>query len=134
MGMIAEFREFAMKGNVVDMAVGVIIGASFGKIVSTLVEKVFMPVVGTMTGQLGDISKLKSTVIIPNVEPIEIGYGALISTILDFTIVAFCLFLVIKAMNAAKRRFEKQQEAAPAEAPPDVKLLMEIRDLLKARG
>jgi len=135
MGMLAEFREFAMKGNVVDMAVGVIIGASFGKIVSTLVEKVFMPVMGVMTGSLGDISKLAKEVEVPGMAtPIVIGYGSLIAAVIDFVIIAFCLFLVIKAMNAAKRRFEKQQVAQPAEAPPDVKLLTEIRDLLKARS
>ena len=134
MGMLAEFREFAMKGNVVDMAVGVIIGASFGKIVSSLVEKIFMPVMGAMTGTLGDISKLTKPIAVPGMEPIQIGYGAFLSAVLDFIIVAFCLFMVIKVMNAAKRRFEKQQEAKPAEAPPDVKLLTEIRDLLKARG
>lgn len=134
MGMLSEFREFAMKGNVVDMAVGVIIGVSFGKIVSTLVEKVFMPVIGAMTGGLGDISKLQKTITMPGVDPIEIGYGALLSAILDFVIVAFCLFMVVKGMNSAKRRFEKQQEAKPAEAPPDIKLLTEIRDLLKPRA
>jgi large conductance mechanosensitive channel len=135
MGMLAEFREFAMKGNVVDMAVGVIIGASFGKIVSTLVEKIFMPVMGVMTGSLGDLSKLSKTVEVPGVATgIEIGYGAFISAIIDFVIIAFCLFLVIKAMNTAKRRFEKQQVAQPAEAPADVKLLTENRDLLKARS
>lgn len=131
MGMIAEFREFAMRGNVIDMAVGIVIGASFGKIVSSLVEKIFMPVIGALTGGLGDISKLAYKVEIPNVTPIEIGYGAFLTALLDFIIIAFCLFLVIKAMNAAKKRFEKEQAAGVAPTPPDIQLLTEIRDLLK---
>ena len=129
MGMLGEFREFAMKGNVVDMAVGVVIGVSFGKIVSTMVEKVFMPVIGAMTGKLGDISKLQKTISMPGVDPIEIGYGALISAIIDFIIVAFCLFLVVKAMN----RMRREAPAEPAAPTTSEVLLMEIRDAVRAK-
>ena len=135
MGMVAEFREFAMKGNVVDMAVGVIIGAGFGKIVSALVDKVMMPPIGYLTGGVDfkdkSIELVKKTETTPG---ITIGWGEFLNAVIQFVIIAFCLFMVIKAMNAAKRRFEKQQEAAPAEAPPDIKLLTEIRDLLKTRA
>lgn len=134
MGMLAEFREFAMKGNVVDMAVGVIIGGAFGKIVSALVDSVMMPPIGYITG--GVDFKDKALVLVEKSETspgVTLQWGVFANAVIQFVIIAFCLFLVIKAMNAAKRRFEKQEEAKPAEAPPDVKLLSEIRDLLKAR-
>ena len=136
MGMISEFREFAMKGNVVDLAVGVVIGAAFGKIVSALVDGVIMPVISVLTGGI-DFSKaafvLKDAVIGPDgketAAAVAIKYGAFVQTIIDFTIVAFVLFLVIKAMNRLKRA----EDAAPAPAAPpeDVVLLREIRDLMK---
>jgi large conductance mechanosensitive channel len=130
MGMLKEFKEFAMKGNVVDLAVGLVIGAAFTKIVNSLVTKIFMPTVGALTGKLGDLSKLAYKIEVPGLDPILIGYGEFISAVIEFIIVAFCLFLVIKAMNTLKR---KQEHAPPAEQPADVKLLTEIRDLLKAR-
>lgn len=136
MGMMSEFKEFAMKGNVVDLAVGVVIGGAFGKIVSALVDGVIMPVIGFLTGGV-DFSKaafvLKDAVIGPDgketAAAVAIKYGAFVQTIIDFTIVAFVLFLVIKAMNRLKRA----EEAAPAPAAPpeDVVLLREIRDLMK---
>ena len=136
MGMMSEFREFAMKGNVVDLAVGVVIGAAFGKIVSALVDGVIMPVISVLTGGI-DFSKaafvLKDAVIGPDgketAAAVAIKYGAFVQTIIDFTIVAFVLFLVIKAMNRLKRA----EEAAPTPAAPpeDVVLLREIRDLMK---
>lgn len=136
MGMMSEFREFAMKGNVVDLAVGVVIGAAFGKIVSALVDGVIMPIISVLTGGV-DFSKaafvLKDAVIGPDgketAAAVAIKYGAFVQTIIDFTIVAFVLFLVIKAMNRLKRA----EEAAPAPAAPpeDVVLLREIRDLMK---
>ncbi len=136
MGMMSEFKEFAMKGNVVDLAVGVVIGAAFGKIVSALVDGVIMPVISVLTGGI-DFSKaafvLKDAVIGPDgketAAAVAIKYGAFVQTIIDFTIVAFVLFLVIKAMNRLKRA----EEAAPAPAAPpeDVVLLREIRDLMK---
>ncbi len=131
MSMVKEFKEFAMKGNVVDMAVGVIIGAAFGKIVSSLVADLFMPIVGAITGKV-DFSKLAYEVKNPldGAVMTSIAYGKTLTSILDFVIIAFCLFMVIKIMNKAK----KKEEAAP-ELPPtkDQVLLMEIRDLLKQK-
>ena len=134
MGMMSEFKEFAMKGNVVDLAVGVVIGAAFGKIVSALVDGVIMPIIGLLTGGV-DFSQaawvLKDAVVGPDgaetAAAVAIKYGAFIQTIIDFTIIAFVLFLVIKAMN----RMKKAEEAAPAAPPEDVLLLREIRDLMK---
>lgn len=138
MGMLQEFKEFAMKGNVVDMAVGVVIGGAFGKIVTALVEKVLMPITSFLT-QGQSIADKAYTMKLPagvaeGVKPAEIGYGAFLQSIIDFLIVAFAIFMMVKLMNAAKKRFEKEAApAAPAAPPPEVKLLAEIRDLLKAR-
>jgi len=136
MGMISEFKEFAMKGNVVDLAVGVVIGAAFGKIVSALVDGVIMPIISSLTGGV-DFSKaawvLQEATLGPDgketAAAVAIKYGAFIQTIIDFTIIAFVLFLVIKAMN----RMKKAEAAAPAPAEPaeDIVLLREIRDALK---
>jgi large conductance mechanosensitive channel len=138
MGLLKEFRDFAMKGNVVDLAVGVIIGAAFGKIVSVLVDKVMMPPIGYVAGGIDFADKklvLKEAVYdgAKVVKPeVALGYGEFINALIYFLIVAFCLFMVIKAMNTAKKRFEKQEAAAPPPPPPaDVVLLTEIRDLLK---
>ncbi|MCC6322066.1 MAG: large-conductance mechanosensitive channel protein MscL [Phycisphaerales bacterium] len=137
MGMMKEFREFALKGNVVDLAVGVIIGAAFGKIVSVLVDKVMMPPIGMITGGI-DFSQQK--LVIQDADPaakkaeVAIGWGEFVNAAIYFLIVAFCLFLVIKAINTAKKRFEEQKPApAPAGPTPDQKLLTEIRDLLAKR-
>jgi large conductance mechanosensitive channel len=133
MGMIQEFKDFAMRGNVVDLAVGVIIGGAFGKIVSALVDKIFMPVIGLATGGV-DFSKMQLTlkeavmegekVVAPAV---AMGYGEFINTIVQFIIIAFCLFMVIKGMNSMK----KKEEAAPAAPPAQEVLLREIRDALR---
>ncbi|MDF0494517.1 large conductance mechanosensitive channel protein MscL [Bradyrhizobium yuanmingense] len=136
--MLKEFREFAMKGNVVDLAVGVIIGAAFGGIVTSLVGDVIMPIVGAVTGGL-DFSNyfipLSKAVTATNLADAKkqgavLAYGSFLTLTINFIIVAFVLFLVIRAMNTLKRR----EEAAPA-APPkptaEVELLTEIRDLLK---
>jgi large conductance mechanosensitive channel len=138
MGFVKEFREFAVRGNVIDMAVGIVIGAAFGKIVSSFVNQIVMPPLGLVTGGL-DFSEmalvLKEASIGPGGEQIAavaIGYGTFISTVIDFVIIAFAIFLVVRAMNKMK----KQEEAKPA-APPapsnEEKLLGEIRDLLQAR-
>ena len=133
MGLISEFKEFAMKGNVMDMAVGVIIGGAFGKIVSSLVDDVLMPLIGMLTGGI-DLSGLSYKVMLPAVdggEPIAgatLKYGAFIQNIIDFLIIAFCIFLMIKAMN--KLMPKKEEPAAPA-GPTQEELLTEIRDLLK---
>jgi large conductance mechanosensitive channel len=137
--MLKEFKAFAMRGNVVDMAVGIIIGAAFGRIVSSLVNDVVMPPIGMLMGNL-DFSNLYidlSGGVYDSLAAAEaagapvIKYGMFVNNVLDFVIVAFVIFLVIRAMNKLK----KQEEAAPS-APPEPsaeeKLLMEIRDVLKA--
>ena len=137
MGFIKEFKEFAMKGNVMDMAVGVIVGGAFGKIVSSLVDDVLMPLIGMATGGI-DLSGLEYKVMIPGIdggEPIAgavLKYGAFIQNVIDFLIIAFCIFLMIKAMN--KLTAKKEEEPAPAPEPSaEEKLLTEIRDLLKKK-
>ena len=122
MSFLSEFKAFAMRGNVIDMAVGVVIGGAFGKIVASAVDDLIMPVVGTLTGGV-DFTTFKLG---------PIGIGNFIQRVVDFAIIAFAIFLLVKGLNAAK----KKQEAAPAaapEPPADVKLLTEIRDLLSRR-
>ena len=142
MGIVKEFREFAVKGNMLDMAVGIIIGGAFGKIITSLVNDVLMPPLGLLLGRV-DFSNLKAVlqkghdavmdgtaVVQPAVSEVTINYGMFIQTLIDFLIVAFCIFVVIKAMNSLKRK----EEAAPAAPPPpsdEAVLLKEIRDLLK---
>ena len=138
MGMIKEFKAFAMRGNVIDMAVGIVIGAAFGKIVSSFVADVVMPPIGMITGGV-DFSNLmiilkKATVDATGNEiaAVSINYGMFINTLIDFVIIAFAIFLVIKAMNATKRKEEAKPEAPPAPSKEEV-LLAEIRDILKAK-
>ncbi len=136
MGMMKEFKEFAMRGNVVDLAVGVVIGGAFGKIVSALVEKIIMPLTGFLT-QGKSVADLKYQLTLPEgiaegIKPAEIGYGAFIQATIDFLIVAFAVFLMVKLINSMRARFEKQPEAAEASPPPeDIALLREIRDALQ---
>lgn len=130
MSFVKEFREFAMRGNVVDMAVGVIIGGAFGKIVSSLVGDVVMPVLGILTGGVDfkDLSiVLKEAV--GEAPAVTLNYGAFIQTVFDFTIIAFAIFLMIKGLNKLKRE-EPKVEEAPKLSNEEV-LLTEIRDLLK---
>lgn len=124
MGIFKEFKEFAMRGNVMDMAVGVIIGGAFGKIVSSLVDDVIMPVIGVLTGGV-DFSKLSLMV-----GDAEVKYGMFIQNIIDFLIIAICIFSMIKVMNSISAK-KKEEPAAPAEPSNEEKLLSEIRDLLK---
>lgn len=124
MGILKEFKEFAMRGNVMDMAVGVIIGGAFGKIVSSLVDDVIMPVIGALTGGV-DFSKLSLMV-----GDAEVKYGMFIQNIIDFLIIAICIFSMIKVMNSISAK-KKEEPAAPAEPSNEEKLLSEIRDLLK---
>ena len=130
MSMMQEFKEFAVKGNVVDMAVGIVIGGAFGKIVSSFVADVIMPPIGVMLGGV-DFSKLAYTVkeAVGDAPAVVISYGKFIQTILDFVIIALAIFMVVKAINALKRK----EEEAPAEPSSQEKLLGEIRDLLKER-
>lgn len=137
MGMLKEFKEFAVKGNVVDLAVGVIIGASFGKIVTSLVEQVIMPPIGLMLGGV-DFSNLKWVLTPENpateaIEEVAIQYGAFINTLIQFVIVAFVVFLVIKGINSLRREQAAEPEAAPAAPTATESLLVEIRDALRAR-
>jgi large conductance mechanosensitive channel len=131
MGFVKEFKEFAMRGNVVDMAVGIVIGAAFGKIVSSFVKDVLMPPIGVMLGGM-DFASLKIIIkeAVGDVEAVSINYGAFIQTAVDFVIVAFAIFLVIKGMNSMKKKKE-EAPAAPPEPSKEEKLLTEIRDLLK---
>mgnify|MGYP003356783071 FL=1 len=124
MGILKEFKEFAMRGNVMDMAVGVIIGGAFGKIVSSLVDDVIMPVIGVLTGGV-DFSKLSLMV-----GDAEVKYGMFIQNIIDILIIAICIFSMIKVMNSISAK-KKEEPAAPAEPSNEEKLLSEIRDLLK---
>lgn len=132
MGMIQEFKEFAVKGNVADMAVGIIIGAAFGKIVSSLVSDVIMPPVGLLLGGM-NFSNLKA-VLKPaegDVAAVTLNYGVFIQTVIDFLIVAWAVFMLVKALNAMKRK-EEAAPATPPPPPPQEVLLREIRDALKA--
>lgn len=136
MGLATEFKEFIARGNVIDLAVGVIIGASFGKIVTSLVEQVIMPPVGLLLGRV-DFSKLK-WVLAPEdlstdaVEEVAIQYGAFINTLIQFAIVAFVVFLMVRTINRLRREKAAEPEAAPAPTATEA-LLAEIRDALKAR-
>jgi large conductance mechanosensitive channel len=128
MSLASEFKEFAVKGNVVDMAVGVIVGAAFGKIVSMLVDGVLMPPIGKMLGGVNFSDLARQIGAAPDGTPILIKYGALLQTIIDFLIIAFVLFMVIKAINKMK----KPVPGAPPPPPPASEVLLtEIRDLLK---
>ncbi|MGV6988242.1 large-conductance mechanosensitive channel protein MscL [Testudinibacter sp. P80/BLE/0925] len=131
MSMLKEFREFAMRGNVVDMAVGVIIGGAFGKIVSSLVGDVVMPVLGIFTGGV-DFKDMHIVLqqAVGETPAVTLNYGAFIQNVFDFIIVAFAIFMMIKALNKLKRE-QPPAEEAPAEPSTEEKLLTEIRDLLK---
>ncbi len=125
-GFFKEFKEFAMRGNVIDMAVGVIIGGAFGKIVSSLVNDVFMPVIGVLTGGI-DFSNLNF-----KFQDAEVRYGVFLQNVVDFLIVAFCIFLMVKAVNkVVNRKAAKAAKSAPAELSTTEKLLTEIRDELR---
>ena len=134
MGMMSEFKDFAMRGNVVDMAVGIVIGGAFGKIVSSFVADVLMPPIGLLLGNV-DFSDLAVTLkaAAEGAEAVTLRYGVFIQTVIDFVIIAFAIFMVVKAMNSLK----KKEEAAPPPAPPEPSkeevLLTEIRDALRSR-
>lgn len=133
MGMMKEFKEFAVKGNVIDMAVGIIIGAAFGKIVSSFVADVIMPPIGLLVGGV-DFTNLAVTLRAASADTaaVVVGYGKFIQTVVDFTIVAFAIFIAIKAINTLKRKEEEAPKAPPAPSKEEV-LLGEIRDLLAKR-
>ena len=133
MGMMSEFKEFAMRGNVIDLAVGVVIGAAFGKIVTALVDKVIMPPIGLLIGGV-DFSRLSIVLKEATVDAagkevpaVVLAYGEFFNALIQFIIIAFAIFLVVKAIN----RMRKPAEEAPAATPEDVLLLREIRESLK---
>jgi large conductance mechanosensitive channel len=131
MSILSEFKAFAMRGNVVDMAVGVVIGGAFGKIVASFVNDVLMPPIGVLVGGV-DFSGIKLTLkeAVGDAAAVTLNVGSFIQAIIDFAIIAFAIFLVVKGMNAMKK---PEAPAAPPEPPADVKLLTEIRDLLSRR-
>jgi len=149
MSVIKEFKEFAVKGNVIDLAVGVIIGGAFGKIVTSVVNDILMPPIGRAMGGVNfadlfinlDPSKtMKDGTAITSLVQAKaagvpvIAYGSFINTVIDFTIVAFCVFLLVKGINALKRKPEAAPPPPPPEPTREEKLLTEIRDLLKTRS
>ena len=131
MSMMSEFKSFAMRGNVVDMAVGIVIGGAFGKIVSSFVNDVLMPPIGMLMGGV-DFKDLAIVLQAASgeVEAVTLKYGMFIQTVLDFVIIAFAIFMVIKAMNNLKKK-EEEAPAAPPKPSAEVELLTEIRDSLK---
>lgn len=134
MSVLSEFKAFALKGNVVDLAVGVIVGAAFGKIVDAFVKNIIMPPIGWM---IGGVNFNELAIKLPTMtagKTVDIGYGAFIQTIIDFLIIAFVLFMVIKGMNMAKKHSEKSAPEVPAPAPAASELyLKDIRDALVKR-
>lgn len=141
MGIVKEFQEFAVKGNVVDMAVGIIIGGAFGTIVKSLVDDIIMPPIGKMMGNI-DFSDLFINLTDIRYESLDaareagapvIAYGSFINNIISFLIVAWAVFMLVKGMNSLKKKAEEEPAAAPA-PPKEQVLLEEIRDLLKARA
>ena len=126
--MFKEFKEFAMRGNVMDMAIGITIGGAFGKIVSSFVNDVLMPPLGMLLGNV-DFTDLAIT-LKGGEEPVLLKYGAFIQNTVDFVIIAFAIFMMVKGMNSLKKK-EEEAPAAPPEPPAQEKLLTEIRDLLK---
>ncbi len=131
MSLVNDFKSFIMRGNVLDLAVAVVIGAAFGRIVTSFVNDVLMPPIGILLGGV-DFSDLVITIqqATAEVEAVTINYGAFIQTLVDFLIIAFAIFMVIKAFEKARKK-EEEKPAAPAEPPAQEKLLTEIRDLLK---
>ncbi|HET8817581.1 large conductance mechanosensitive channel protein MscL [Pseudidiomarina aestuarii] len=132
MSMMQEFKKFAMRGNVVDMAVGIIIGAAFGKIVSSFVADIVMPPIGMLIGGV-DFADLAVVLREATADQaaVTIGYGKFIQTLLDFVIIAFAIFMVVKGMNSMKKKEEAAPPPAPPKPTPEQELLTEIRDLLK---
>ena len=131
MSFASEFKEFAMRGNVVDLAIGVVIGGAFGKIVSSLVDSVIMPIVGLLTGGVNFSTLAVAIGSDPKGAPVLLKYGAFVQSVIDFLIIAFVIFLAIKALNKMK----KPEAAAEAAAPPrSEQLLEEIRNLLAKPG
>ncbi len=133
MSFLSEFKEFAMRGNVIDLAVGVVIGGAFGKIVSSLVDAVIMPVVGMLTGGVNFASLAITLGTNPKGDPVLLKYGVFIQSLVDFLIIAAVIFMAIRAINQLKKPPVAAEPAAPAPPPRSETLLEEIRDLLAKR-
>jgi large conductance mechanosensitive channel len=133
MGMAQEFKEFAMRGNVVDMAIGIVIGGAFGKIVSSFVADVLMPPIGMLLGGV-DFTSFVLTLSekTAEAEAVTLNYGVFINTVIDFVIIAFAIFMVVKAINAAKKKEEETPAGPPSPSNEEI-LLSEIRDALRNR-
>ncbi len=132
--LLKEFREFAVKGNAIDLAVGIVIGTAFGKIVSSLVADIITPPIGLVLGGV-DFKDLAFHIKNPvSGTDAAINYGLFLQSLFDFIIIAFALFLVIKGINALKRKLKREEEAGIIEKPADIVVLEEIRDLLKEKG
>ena len=139
MGLVSEFKTFAMRGNVMDMAVGIIIGGAFGKIISSFVNDVIMPPIGVLVGgvDFSDLKLVMKEAVMNGAEIVKpavtINYGSFVNTVIDFIIIAFAIFMMIKAMNNLKKKEEEIPAPAPVAPEPtaEEKLLTEIRDLLK---
>lgn len=133
MSMMQEFKQFAVKGNVVDMAVGIIIGAAFGKIITALVSGVIMPPIGVLLGGV-DFSDLAFVIkeAVGDAPAVVISYGSFIQTLVDFTIIAFAIFMLVKGINSLKKKEEEAPKAPPVPSAEET-LLTEIRDLLKSK-
>lgn len=135
MSLAREFKEFAMRGNVIDLAVGVVIGAAFGKIVSALVDAIVMPALGWLIGgvNFADLAITLGTNAATG-EPVNIGYGKFIQSVVDFVIIAAAIFMAVKAINTLKKPPEPAAPASPPPPPRQEVLLEEIRDLLRQKG
>jgi large conductance mechanosensitive channel len=135
MGLLREFKEFAMKGNVIDLAVGIIIGAAFGKIVNSLVADVIMPPLGILIGKVNFTDLAVRLGTDPEGKPVLLRYGAFLQEVFNFLIIALAVFLLIKLINEARRRMERKAEEDPKapEVPADIKPLTEIRDELRSK-
>ena len=133
MSILKEFKDFAVKGNAVDMAVGIVIGAAFGKIVTALVAGVIMPPIGVLLGGV-DFTSLAYVVkeAVGEAPAVVISYGKFVQTVIDFTIIAFAIFMVVKALNSLKKKEEAAPKPEPKPSAEEV-LLMDIRDLLKSK-
>jgi len=134
MSFASEFKEFAVKGNVIDLAVGVVIGGAFGKIVSSMVDAIIMPVVGVLTGGVNFSSLALTIATGPKGEPVLLKYGAFIQSVVDFLIVAFVIFIAIRGINRLKRPAPPAADAPPPPPPRSEVLLEEIRNLLSKRA
>lgn len=133
MGVFQEFKKFALRGNVMDMAVGIIIGGAFGTVVKSLVDDVIMPPIGALTSGVDFRQKAWEIPAVANMPPVKIGYGAFINNVISFLIIAFAVFLLVKAMNAAETKLSLGLQPDAPPPPEEVLLLREIRDELKRR-